>query len=60
MNDDEKLFRAKCNACHSIPRPNDYSSEQWENTLKKHMSRAKLNETQMNQLIRYHQNVQVY
>ena len=55
MNVNEKLFRAKCSSCHSLPNLDKYTNEQWKMILQEHLQRTKLNEKQMIQILRYFQ-----
>jgi mono/diheme cytochrome c family protein len=35
MSDGEKLYRAKCTACHRVYRPEEQTAEQWGKTVDK-------------------------
>ena len=56
FNTNEKLFRSKCSSCHSLPHPNEYTDPQWELIVRKYAKRAKLNENQTIQILKYLQN----
>lgn len=47
------VFVSKCGSCHALKNPGDYTAEQWSGILKKCIPRAKLNDSEKDQLIAY-------
>jgi len=53
MTPGEKLFRANCRACHTLPRAGSRSRAEWQTLLDKHKERMQLQEEQATAIIDY-------
>lgn len=53
MNDDERIFKSNCIACHSLPDSKSKSDEQWASILDDHSKRTKISKEKINIILNY-------
>lgn len=53
MTGEERLFRAKCRSCHTLPERASRTMEGWKGVLEKHEDRMELTDEERRALIRH-------
>ena len=48
-----KIYRSKCQTCHSLKQPDSRTDEEWTTTIAKHADRTKLTQIQLAELLEY-------
>jgi len=49
----ERVYKSKCGECHKLENPADYTSDQWIRIMKSMAKKAKLNESEKNDVIAF-------
>jgi len=52
----ERLFRANCRACHTLPNPKSHSDGEWNDFINRHKDRIQLQEDELASIVHYLQN----
>lgn len=53
LTEGERLFKAKCRSCHTLPKPQKFDDAGWVPVVSKYGERAKLNDKQIKLIINY-------